>query len=326
MPKPRKEQIILQDTCYYHCVSRCVRRSFLCGVDDYSGKSYEHRRQWVENRLIFLTTVFSIDICAFAVMSNHTHIVLSVDRERAHSWTSVQVLERWHQLHKGTLLTKRFMSENLRASLSDAELKTVQETVEIYKKRLFDISWFMRSLNEFIARKANKEDECTGRFWEGRFKSQALLSEASLLACMIYVDRNPIRANLAKTPDSSQHTSIFHRIHSEKKRTQPSFLMPFLASANRQKLKELPMSFHDYSVLVHAAGKTEREDKNENTESPILSHLGINESHWLKLTSDFEKYFCSAVGSERDLRRLQQSRSLKRITGISAARKFLRSD
>ncbi|MGF1687419.1 transposase, partial [Photobacterium japonica] len=76
MPKARKTQVSLTDTPYYHCVSRCVRRTFLCGKDPLTGKCYEHRRTWVEQRLLFLARVFSIDICAYAVMSNYTHIVL----------------------------------------------------------------------------------------------------------------------------------------------------------------------------------------------------------------------------------------------------------
>jgi REP element-mobilizing transposase RayT len=87
MPQPRKNQISLIDTPYYHCVSRCVRRSFLCGTDKFTGQNYEHRRGWVEERLLFLSSVFAIDICAYAVMSNHTHMVLHVDKEMAESWS-----------------------------------------------------------------------------------------------------------------------------------------------------------------------------------------------------------------------------------------------
>ncbi|MBN25259.1 MAG: transposase, partial [Alteromonadaceae bacterium] len=169
MPQSRKSQISLIDTPYYHCVSRCVRQSFLCGTSTLTGKSYEHRRGWVEVRLLFLATVFAIDICAYAVMNNHTHVVLSVDKALADNWDSDEVLRRYHKLHRGTLLTQKFMNGD---TLSQGELITFDETVEIYRKRLYDISWFMRDLNEHIARQANKEDDCTGRFWEGRFKSQ----------------------------------------------------------------------------------------------------------------------------------------------------------
>ncbi len=76
MTKARSQQISLDTTPYYHCVTRCIRRAFLCGYDQCSGTSYEHRRQWVEDRLMLLAEVFAIDICAYAVMSNHVHVLL----------------------------------------------------------------------------------------------------------------------------------------------------------------------------------------------------------------------------------------------------------
>jgi REP element-mobilizing transposase RayT len=174
-------------------------------VDNYSGQSYEHRRGWVEDRLLLLSSIFAIDTCAYAVMSNHTHVVMHVDKDLALSWSVDEVLNRYHRLHNGTLLTQKHLRVEL---LSPGELISFADTVEVYRSRLYDISWFMRDLNEYIAREANKEDKCTGRFWEGRFKSQALLDESAVLACMAYVDLNPIRARIEKTPETSAHTSI----------------------------------------------------------------------------------------------------------------------
>jgi len=115
MPKPRKSLISLQDTSYYHCVSRCVRRAFLCGQDELTGQSYEHRRGWIEDKMLFLARVFAIDICAYAVMSNHTHLVLHVDAEKANNWSIREVLECWHRLHKGTQFTEKYLENKVMA-------------------------------------------------------------------------------------------------------------------------------------------------------------------------------------------------------------------
>ncbi|MEW8184735.1 MAG: hypothetical protein AB2794_06965 [Candidatus Thiodiazotropha endolucinida] len=174
MPKPRKAQVSLETTPYYHCVSRCVRRAFLCGVDTHTGKSYEHRRQWIVDRMKLLGELFAIDICAYAVMSNHYHIILHVDPERAAGWSEQDVIARWERLFSLPVLIQRYRSME---TITSAERDAVSELVSKWRHRLHDISWFMRCINEPIARQANQEDGCTGRYWEGRYKSQALLDE-----------------------------------------------------------------------------------------------------------------------------------------------------
>jgi len=231
MATARTKQISLIDTPYYHCISRCVRRAFLCGEDKLTGNSFEHRRGWVEDKLLALGQVFAIDVCAYAIMSNHSHLVLCVDVEKASQWTKEEVVCRWHKLFKGTLITQQYIRGD---KLSEPMEVMLAETVVIYRQRLTDISWFMRILNENIARKANAEDNCTGRFWEGRFKSQALLDEAALAACMAYVDLNPIRANIAQSPETSEYTSIKLRINAAKHALQPKLLSPFVGNPRKQ--------------------------------------------------------------------------------------------
>lgn len=155
----------IASTPYYHVTSRCVRRAFLCGSDQLSGKSYEHRRQWIEDRILALSQIFSIEICAYAIMSNHYHIVLHINKPAAVCWSDLEVCQRWHQLCAGTLLTQKFAQ---RKSLSKVERDAVQSKIDEWRIRLCDISWFMKLLNEPIAREANREDGCTGRFF-GRF-------------------------------------------------------------------------------------------------------------------------------------------------------------
>jgi len=196
----------LRDTPWYHVVSRCVRRAFLCGVDRYSGEDYEHRREWVEKRVMAVSRVFAIDVASYAIMSNHYHLVLHVDAEQAAAWSTDDVIARWHTLFNGSLLSKRY--QECPETLSPGERAHVLERAAVWRARLMDISWFMRCINEPIARRANGEDRCTGSFWEGRFKSQALLDEQAVLAAMAYVDLNPVRAQMADTPEDSDHTSM----------------------------------------------------------------------------------------------------------------------
>ena len=325
MPQPRKSQISLIDTPYYHCVSRCVRRSFLCGKDKFTGQSYEHRRAWVEKRLLFLASVFAIDICAYAVMSNHTHVVLCVDKELADSWSMKEVIRRWHQMYQGTLLSQKYQRGD---ELSKSELLSLEETVTIYRQRLYDISWLMRNLNEHIAREANKEDNCTGRFWEGRFKSQALLDETAVLACMVYVDLNPIRVKMDTTPETSKHTSIQKRIHALIKGEQPKKLMRFVGNHRQDMPKGIAYSLIDYCELVDSTGRCIRDDKVgyiEQHHSPILERLGLNSEQWLTLATEFEQHFSTAVGSEQMLQQFKQHTDHQRIRGMAKARALLQS-
>jgi len=141
-------------------------------------------------------------VAAYAIMSNHFHIVVRIDRQRALGWSLQEVLERWTRLFCGPALVTRYLSQE-RAQMSDAEIAKVAELGESYRSRLHDLSWLMRTLNEHVARKANAEDGVKGRFWEGRFKSQALLDEKALLAAMAYVDLNPVRAGIAETAETS---------------------------------------------------------------------------------------------------------------------------
>ncbi len=220
MPQPRSSLVSLSDTPWYHVVSRCVRRAYLCGEDAHSGRSFEHRRGWIVERLEQLAGVFAVDVAAYAVMSNHFHVVVRIDAERAQSWDVDEVLERWTRVFAGPLLVQRYLAD--RDALGEAETMAVLEWVETYRNRLADLSWYMRVLNESIARLANAEDGVTGRFWEGRFKSQALLDDAAVLTAMAYVDLNPIRAKLAETPESSDYTAIAERLAELQGRAPPT--------------------------------------------------------------------------------------------------------
>jgi len=311
MPQPRKTLISLNATHYYHCVSRCVRRAFLCGNDKHSGNNYEHRRQWIEDKILELGKVFAIDVCNYAIMHNHYHVLLHINSNDADNWTTKDVIDRWQQLFKGSVITQRFTDG---VSMSKAELIAVNKLVKEWRSRLMDISWFMRILNEGIARKANKEDKCTGRFWEGRFYSQALLDDKALAACMVYIDLNPIRADIAKTPEASKHTSIRLRIKTacesqipNRVDQQPDLLFPFSGNPRQDNPPGIQMKLTDYIELVEWSGCQIRNMKKgaiASTLPPILNRLGIESDNWLFLCEHFEMPFKNIVGSAISIQRV----------------------
>jgi len=311
MPRPRKRLISLADTSYYHCISRCVRRAFLCGADQQSGFSFEHRRQWIVDRILLLSSVFTIDVCAFAVMSNHYHLVLHVDAERAQSLSSREVATRWLRLFGGPPMVRQWLEGSL---LGCVEQWVVDAWIATVQHRLFDISWFMRCLNEPIARMANAEDGCSGRFWEGRFKSQALLDETALLRCMSYVDLNPIRAGMAKTPEGSDYTAVQRRIRAP----ENNRLMPF--SNHLTDGPTIPFAYRDYLELVDWSGRILTAGKQGAIPEDmplIVQRLKLDPSRYADYIRTRPGAMPNALGPVDALRRLARSFGLKFIHGVS---------
>ena len=172
--------------------------------------------KWIRDRLEFLASVFGVDCLTYALMSNHIHLVLRSRPDVVAAWSDEQVARRWLRL-----FPQRREQDGSPAEPLDAEIQSIVNQPEVLqerRRRLSDISWWMRCTTEHIARRANREDGCTGHFWEGRYKCQLLLDEASLLACAAYVDLNPVRAALAPTPESSSFTGVKDRIDDVRER------------------------------------------------------------------------------------------------------------
>lgn len=338
MPLARYRLVDTNTTPYYHCISRCVRRAFLCGVDRYSDKNFDHRKQWILDKIKFLSEVFAIEVCAYAIMSNHFHLVLYIDVEQNQSWSADEVLDRWLKIFKGPELARRSQLGDL---LSPAEQASLSELIEQWRERMGDLSWYMRCLNESIARMANAEDDCTGRFWDGRFRSQALLDEAALFSCMAYVDLNPIRAGLSRSLDKSAFTSIQERLAHYKARNEDAchtedWLKPL--AKEKRKLEQnkehqamfpqvLPIEENCYFELVDWTGRAIREDKRGAIPAnvkPILEELGVKEEHWVTNTQYFGSRFPRAIGRLSRVRRLVSRTKGKWFKGTVQAQQFYR--
>jgi len=346
MTQARKNQIDCSVTPYYHCINRCVRRAFLCGEDALTGRSYEHRKQWVVDQLKVLSDVFAMDICAYAVMSNHYHVVVRIDDVQAEGWSEQEVARRWRALFNGDVLVNRWIEGE---SLDETARSAVSETLSKWRQRLTDVSWFMRCLNERIARMANAEDDCKGRFWEGRFKSQALLDEAALLSCMMYVDLNPVRAGVVDQLQDSDFTSIQQRLQAVAQRGpgRPKRLvqaeLPALLRFERMHHQELPehgdadsevaqaacipFAFDDYCALIDWTGRAIREDKKgfiPEHVAPLVQQLGVRPDRWLDTVRYFESRFPLMMGRvdrlKKALGKLKGEQARHWCWGIALAR------
>ena len=334
MPSYARREIVADgEVGIYHCVNRCVRRAWLCGKDPVSGESYDHRKDWIQDRLEELAGIFAVDILGFAVMANHVHVVVRTRPDVVATWSADEVGGRWWRLFPKRRDENKRPADPLPHELSilSADEKALSER----RGRLSSLSWFMRCLCEPIARRANKDDKCSGRFWEGRFKSQKLLDEAAVLACSVYVDLNPIRAGVAKTPESSHHTSAHARIASCGRRRRAGkaraasrrrtgcrgravgsvdgdgWLSPVAAegepadqarrNATRRASNKgfLSMRLDDYLKILDWTGRQVRRDKRgaiPTEVAPILERLGLSDEHWIDCVKNFGRWFHRAAG------------------------------
>jgi len=255
---------------------------------------------------------FAIDLCAYAVMSNHYHVVVRINSDEVQAWSNHEVAERWLRIFNGPMLVRHYLAGIV---LSRAEQDRVSEYLNTWRERLCNISWFMRCINEPIARMANAEEHCTGRFWEGRFISQALLDRRALLACMTYVDLNPIRAAMARTPERSEYTSMRERL--VEKDNSP--LLGFSDQAG----DGIPFPFRDYLELVDWAGRVVRDGKRGHipaTEPPILERFGMTTGPLLDYLTRAEQHGHGALGPVAKLRAFARSVGRKFVKGQTFAR------
>jgi REP element-mobilizing transposase RayT len=189
---------------WLHCTSRCVRRAYL------AGDKFDHRKAWIEERLQLLSRCFAVEVAGYAVMSNHVHVIIRMVPSQPETWSADAVVRRWRSAFPKK--TNKDGSAQLPSEADIAVEAMDTLTVEKWRKRLSNVGYFMKAFKEPISRRANKEDGCSGAFWEGRYHSQVLLDQAALIACMAYIDLNPIRAKITDRPETSTFTSGYRRI------------------------------------------------------------------------------------------------------------------
>jgi hypothetical protein len=364
MPAHARCRIVDETTVgIYHCINRCVRRAFLCGFDAVSHRSFDHRKLWIRRRLESLAGLFAIDILGFAVMANHLHLVVRNRPDVATDWSDKEVARRWCALFPRSV-DRTSSNSSLPGNPSAAwqspdalrERMLLADPVQLAecRRRLSSVSWLMRCLSEPIARAANREEGITGRFWEGRFKCQALLDEAAVLACSMYVDLNPIRAGEAETPETAQFTSAHERIVDR----QSAAVAPAAVDSSASDLSEraagwlapvdeapktvagyggapaepprrrasnrgfLPLSLDDYLRLLDWTGRILRSGCQSIPAglAPLLERLNLNAATWADCVEQFGRQFRRAAGRAVSLARFAERAGQRWLHGVSWSR------
>lgn len=340
MTQPRSKIVDPSVTRWYHCISRCVRRASLiaesCEFD---------RKQWLDHRLRELDSIFAISVAGFSLMDNHLHLLLRIDTEVAESWTPLQVVQRWLRLYPPRVNRTPVVPtpEDLDRLASDVQW------VEQKRSRLASLSWFMKCLKEPLSRKVNQEEHCRGTFFEGRFKSIAILDEESILTVAAYIDLNPVAAGICPLPEQSPHTSIKERVEhviSEGRLQdvaeirngsvaaqkvsegieQDHWLVPIedrrSQGSEREGIKE-GFTLGQYLMLVDCMSRSVREGKaniSRDVQS-ILDRLEIDASRLLeRLTTLFtsNRFYGSFMASTREaLRRVAMKLGVKQLANTA---------
>jgi len=252
MTTPRCKLIDPENACAYHLVSRCVRRSWLCGCDPITGKDWSHRRQWLLDRMRLLAHSFAVEVHAYAIMSNHFHLVVHYDPKASGIWSDAEVARRWLDAFPPTENGR--VAEELKAERQELMLGD-RDRLERARRTLGSLSGFMKHLKQPIARRANLEDGCAGHFFEQRFYSGALLSEDAVLAAMAYVDLNPLRAKIAMSLAACRDASIAERLQENTPEALAEYLRPVVSGLDEGDGAPSPragVTLGDYVALLAA--------------------------------------------------------------------------
>ena len=334
MPYPRSKTISKTFDGHYHFTSKCVRDAYLLNPDN--TKEHKRRKKWIIDKMIFLSQIFYIGVDAYAVMDNHMHIVVETKYTIADSASEKDIAFRWLYLHPKKKDKLGFpippTKEEINKFISD------KTEVENTRAKLRDPSTYMKELNQSIAKKINKEDGKTGRFWRGRFNSVYLPEERAVLKCMVYVDLNEIRAKIAKSPECSKFSSCYRRIKAKLAREElkenpnnevakeesklDNWLEPVFNT--KKKYGFLNISLNEYITILDLTGREIREDKrgsiSEDLE-PILKRVGLKSEKWVETFLSFEKDFKRVAGSEDAIRKQAEKANKHWFQGVGLANK-----
>ncbi len=336
----------------YHCYNKVVRGLFLTGYDPVQKKDFSYRRGWIADRVEELAGLFGIDVLFVAFLANHFHLILRNRPDLVKRWSDHEVIRRAIKIFPAKFRRLGIRGEPNRDQIQKHARN--KKLVEDMRERLSDISWFMRQLEQYAARRINEDVGHGGTVWQHRFKSRRILDETGLIICGVYVDLNQIRAGEVDRPESSKFTSAYFRLKGLKARNQggekpwshDGWLSPIqLKVGDSQdgypkagKLEGMrasdkgvtDMTLENYFSLLDWTGRQQRKGKRGKIPSqlpPILERLGLTADQWLHCVKEFDELFGLAVGKPASLKKEAERLELKRLRCIRQVEKaFAQSD
>lgn len=319
MTQPRRLTVFDDRPGLYHCVTRCVRQAFLCDTTTPCSRDGEARQAWIERRILELAECFAVGIYAWAAMSNHCHIVVLLDPLKPQNWSDAEVARRWCRISQ---YPGRPVADDRRIQRESTLLRDPERLLEI-RRRLGSLSWFMRFVNEGIARRANAEDGCKGHFWDGRYKSQNLLDDRAALAAMAYVDLNPVRAGVAEHLEQCSFTSIKRRLQLLGRRpTAGSDPLNPLAGTGSSIAPTI--TERAYVELVEWTGLRQRPGKRGTLNPTAPAPTVAKDEWWLLAASGLESHFAGFAGTPETLARAASNVGRRWLRGGQLAHSWTR--
>ncbi len=272
-----------------------------------------------------LAGIFAVEVAGYAVMSNHLHVVLRMQVVHAGGWSAEEVVGRWWSIYPRQRLRDGTPIPATEAQVGEQARDAAW--VAVRRQRLADLGWMMKALKEEISRRANREDGCSGAFWEGRFTSVPLLDNAALTACMAYVDLNPVRAGIAPTPEASPYTGVHTRIAARQSGRADHWLAPLARCTVAQPEGpivpevEAPFSEDEYLTLLDATGRSLAKGKKGRIDPdlpPLLARLDLEVEAWLATMVGWRMLWGgSAIGTAASRSREATRRGLEWIRNRS---------
>ena len=329
----REELFSPDEIACVHVMNRAVRRCYLMGDDPVSGKNFDHRKQWLEIKLEQLAAYMGIDVLGVAILSNHFHLILRSRPDVVATWDDTEIARRWCML-----CPKRKRDDGLPKTPTEPELNSIRgdaDKLKEIRRRLSDISWWMRLLCQYVGQRANRETNETGKFWESRFRAVRLLDESAILSCAAYVDLNPIRAGLAETIETSDFTSAKKRLEAllaatvkpgNPPRTLAGTELPdrWLAPVHNDEGQDmigpfpsrngsrcsdkgfLNMTATQYLALLDWTARSIVQGKSRSTPMSmqrLLERIGLTPTSWINLVAGFGKLFHHVAGQPHEIAR-----------------------